>query len=137
MLPARGFSLVEMLLVVAVIGILSTLIIAAITGAAKDSRIVIARQQQAALQEALNAWIAAASSGTNSLASARAAYSNASSTKDKLALLQPYLQASTYEHFTNYSSGTSVSSEALQRIGASLQFSAWGSTNYPSVEMPP
>ena len=130
-----GFSLVEVLVVVTVIGILSTLIVSSITGAARDSRMVVARQQQAVLQEALNSWIAAASSGTNSLSAARSAYAAASTASAKLALLQPYLQASTYEHFANYSSGTAISSEALQRVGASLQFSTWSATNYPSVDM--
>jgi prepilin-type N-terminal cleavage/methylation domain-containing protein len=98
----HAFSLIEVLIVVAVIGIMGALIITSITNAASDSRMVLARQQQAVLQNALNAWISAATSGTGSLAEAQSAYNAAG---DKLSLVQDYLQAGTYEHFREYSSG--------------------------------
>lgn len=127
-----GFSLVELLIVITVVGILAALIITSITNAAGDSRIVLARQQQAVLQNALNAWIAANSSGTSSLNQARTAYNAAG---DKLALLQDYLQAGTYDHFQQFSSGTTIRTEAMQRAGVSVAFTSWPSGGYPRVEM--
>jgi len=140
--PARatggGFTLIELLLVIAIIGILSTLIITTVSNASQDARTVVARQQQITLQDALNAWVAANSSGRadsnsppNTLQTARTAYSNAS---PKLALLSNYLDPSTYNHLTNYSVSTStqVKSDAMNKIGVHLEFSTW-TTNYPIV----
>ena len=72
--PDGGFTLIELLLVIAIIGVMSTLIITTVSNAAADARRTLAYQQQVTLQDALNAWIAANSSGTNTLSNARAAY---------------------------------------------------------------
>ncbi len=130
---AHGFTLIELLLVIAIIGILSTLIITTVSNATRDTRNVVARQQQITVQDALNAWVAANTSGTNSLQSARAAYSGAGTALAKLALLTTYLHPETYSHFTNYSSSTQIKSEAMTKVGVHLEFSSWGTTNYPIV----
>ncbi len=130
-----GFSLVELLLSVAIIGIMSALIISSVSNAARDSRTVIARQQQVVLQQALNAWISAASSGTNSMASTQTAYGNAGTATAKLALLRDYLQDSTYAQFLSNSTTTQIRSDAMISIGAYLTFSTWNATNYPTVQM--
>jgi len=136
-IPSRlhGFTLVELLLVIAIIGIMSALIVASVTGAAEDSRRIMARQQQVVLQEALNAWISAQVSGTNSLANARASYNAQTTPATKLALLRRYLDESTYNSFTVSGSGQ-IQSEAMTKLGAYLQFSSsWGISNYPQVNM--
>ena len=130
----KAFSLIELLIVIAVIGIIGSLVLTSVTNAARDSNMVIARQQQVVLQEALNAWIIANSSGNVGLESTRQAY-NAG---NKLALLQGFLQKSTYDHFVPYSSGNSVGSDAMEKAGVSLQFSSWNSlAEYPAVNMAP
>lgn len=129
----QAFSLVELLVTIAVIGILTGLVITSISNAAGDARMVTARQQQAVLQEALNAWISAAASGTGSLATAQAAYNSASTPAAKLALLQNYLQAGTYAEFTT--GETQIRSSAMTKSGVYLQFSAWSGTSYPTVNM--
>lgn len=129
-----GFTLVELLIVIAIIGIMSTLIITTVTNAAADARRTLAYQQQVTLQDALNAWIAAQTSGTNTLADARAIYTAASSDIAKLDLLgSNYLHSSTYQHFKN-NSASGIQSEAMVKSGMSLQFTAWTATNYPTVE---
>lgn len=128
-----AFSLIELLITMAVIGVMGALIIAAITNASRDSSSVIARQQQVVLQEALNAWISANASGTNTVSSARTRYANAS---DKLALVRDYLQASTYDHFVeNTTNSGRVQSSAMKKANVYVRFSEWNATNYPSVEM--
>ena len=132
-----GFTLIELLLVIAIIGILSTLIITTVSNASQDARTVVARQQQITLQDALNAWVAANSSGRpdsnsppNTLQTARTAYASAS---PKLALLTNYLDPGTYNHLTNSgSTSTQVKSDAMNKIGVHLEFSTW-TTNYPIV----
>lgn len=128
-----AFTLIELLLVIAVIGIMSALIVAAISNSASDTRLVIARQQQAVLQESLNAWIAGQSSGTNSLQDARTLYNAAS---NRLALVQNYLDPTSYEHMIdNTADAARVKTEALARNGLHLTFTAWTTNAYPRVNM--
>jgi prepilin-type N-terminal cleavage/methylation domain-containing protein len=130
-----GFTLVELLLVIVIIGVMSALIITTVSNAAQDTRLVVARQQQVTLQDALNGWVASSSSGTNTLQTARTAYSNASTSLAKLGLLVNYLHPETYSHLTNYSSSGQIKSEAMTKAGVYLQFGDWTTTNYPVVNM--
>ena len=123
-----AFSLMEMLVTIAIIGIIAVLLIPSISPMKQGSSIQVARQQQAELQTALGSWIAARSAGPGGLAAARGAYNSAGS---KLGLLQNYLQPATYAMFSG--GGSSVTSEALTAAGASLQFSAWGMDSAPAV----
>lgn len=52
-----GFSFVEAIFTIAIIGIMSSLVVAAISNASRDAHRVMARQQQAAVQSALTAWV--------------------------------------------------------------------------------
>lgn len=117
-----GFSLIEILVVVAIIGILSALLVpyfSPMRGAASQQ---IARQQQAELQTALGNWIAAqSSSAQGGLAAARETYNAAGGSK--LQLLQNYLQVATYASLSG--NGDMVTSTALDNAGAYLQFSEW------------
>ena len=123
-----GLSLIEMLLAVAILGIMGALLIPYVSPMKGGASVQVARQQQAELQTALGSWVAKASSGPGGLAAARASYNNAGS---KLALLQDYLQPSTYSALSG--SGNSVTSAALTEAGASLQFSSWSISSPPSV----
>lgn len=124
----RGFSLVEVLLVIALIAILSFLIIPSISSIRAGAHESTARQQQAALQTALGNWITTASSQPGGLAGARTTYNSAA---NKLILLQNYLQPATYANLQG--SGDTVSSAALTASGASLQFSTWTVGESPSI----
>lgn len=125
-----AFSLVEALLVVAVIAVLSGLAVSYVGGASDTSKLLVARQQQVELQTALDAWITAKSSGTAGLAGAKSAYSTDCSAM--LAALGPYLR----DPGVFSTSGGSVSSAALAASGKSLQFSSWTEGSYPKVLMP-
>jgi prepilin-type N-terminal cleavage/methylation domain-containing protein len=124
----NGLSLVELLIVIAIIAILATLVIPNISSIRGATSEAVARQQQAELQTALSSWVSAASAGPGGLAAARTAYNSAGS---KLGLLQKYLQPATFAALSG--SGSSVSSAALNEAGASLQFSSWGIGGMPSV----
>jgi len=127
-----AFSLIELLIVIAIIGIMSSLVMSYITNAAKDSRMVVALQQQVVMQEALNAWIAS----SNSLGDIQAAYTPGDASV-MLGYLERYLKNSTETQTDKMfsASGSKITSYVLDKAGKALVFSSWGATNYPVVEM--
>jgi len=127
----KAFSLVEVIIVVAVIGILATFIISSLSGSSEYANMVVARQEQAELQTALGNWIVATSSQPGGLAEARHQYTNEA---NKLLLLSNYLQDATYQRLRLTSTGAVVRSPALTASKARLEFSSsWSATDAPSV----
>lgn len=133
----RGLSLVEVLIVVAIMGVIASLVIAAFGNASQDTRRVIARQQQAAVQSALNAWITSASA-MSSVSAVRSNYNAAASSSNRLALLTGYLDADTHAHFNTFTTNSNqVRSDAMRNIGSYLELAAWPSDGYPKVNLLP
>ncbi len=137
----RGFTLIEVLVVIAIIGIMSSLVVTVYRNVAQDSRDVVAKQQQAAVQNALNSWITAQST-TKSISQIRTAYNGLSDSPARLAQIKDYLDDRTYAHFLGYSpAGTdAVKSAALIKTEQFLQLADWqisttGATTYPQVHM--
>ncbi len=134
---ASAFTLVEALIVIAILGILAALGVAAFSNSAEDTRRVLARQQQAEVQGAVNAWVVTNSSqpGT-SLSSARTAYNNASTSLARLQLVGGYLDSSSLSHLTsNTTDASKVQSDALKKLGQHLELSDWAAGSYPMVEL--
>jgi prepilin-type N-terminal cleavage/methylation domain-containing protein len=131
----RAFTLVEMLIVIAVIGIMAALVISSFSNAAQDTRRVVSRQQQAAVQNAVNAWVNSRSS-TAGLAGARTAYNAATTSLAKLQLVAGYLDDTTTAQFVGNTSNTAqVQSAALKKTSQYLELSAWAANSYPKVEL--
>jgi prepilin-type N-terminal cleavage/methylation domain-containing protein len=133
----RAFTMIEMLIVITVIGIMSALVISAFSNAAQDTRRVVARQQQAAVQNAVNAWVSSYSQ-QNGLAAARTVYNAANSSKGRLQLVGNYLDDATLAHFLNPSNTTNndqVRSAALKKTSQYLDLSSWSTSSYPKVEL--
>lgn len=131
-----GFSLIELIIVIAVIGIMAALIVTMIANASQDTKAVLARQQQAVVQEALNAWVAGYSL-TNGLVKTRDAYNGEATDLGKFELIKPYLNPSTVGHFVDFSDNGRFQSEAMVSLGQKLTFSDWQSGGYPTVSMGP
>jgi prepilin-type N-terminal cleavage/methylation domain-containing protein len=131
----RAFTMVEMLIVIAVIGIMSALVISAFSNAAQDTRRVVARQQQAAVQNAVNAWVNSTSQAQG-LAQTRNLYNLAGSSKGRLQLVQSYLDDATLSHFlSNTTNNNEVKSAALSKTNQYLLLSDWSAASYPKVEL--
>ncbi|MBL9156171.1 MAG: type II secretion system protein [Verrucomicrobiales bacterium] len=131
----RAFTMVEMLIVIAVIGIMSALVISAFSNAAQDTRRVVARQQQAAVQNAVNAWVNSISQ-TQGLAQARNLYNLAGTSKGRLQLVQAYIDAASLSHFlSNTTNNNEVKSAALAKTNQYLLLDTWNAASYPKVEL--
>jgi len=134
-LPA-AFSLVELLVVIAIIAIMASIVISAFSNAAADSRLVLVRQQQAVVQEAVNSWLAYRSAAPRSLSSARTEYNAATTGLARLALVRSYLDDATYAHLVaNTSNADQVRSDAMIKSGEYLQITDWPSGSYPKVNL--
>ena len=132
----RAFTMVEMLIVIAVIAVMAALVVSAFSNAAQDTRRVVARQQQTAVQNAVNAWISAASSGTGSLATARTTYNGKPTSLTRLNLVGGYLDEKSLDHFIMNTTNTNqVQSQALKKTMQYLELATWNAGSYPKVEL--
>jgi len=130
-----AFTLVELLLVIAIIAIMASLVISAFTNASSDSRLVLARQQQAVVQQAVNSWIAYQSASTRSLDSARSTYNDTENSKERLELVRDYLDDATFTHLDSNSEADKVRSDAMIKTSQYLEITSWPSDSYPKVNL--
>jgi prepilin-type N-terminal cleavage/methylation domain-containing protein len=127
-----GFTLVELLIVISIIGIIAAMVISSYSNASQDSREVVVMQQQAVLQSALDDWIA----NSSSIGSAQATYNATSGDRARLDLIKGYLDDLTTAQFstTNTSQGF-LQSGVMQKTAQYVSFGAWTSGSYPKVQI--
>lgn len=149
----NGFSFVEAIFTIAIIGIMSSLVVAAISNASRDAHRVMARQQQAAVQSALTAYVMAQTRvGTTaqmrSLESVRTSYNSLSTTSARFNLLIPnptsadpnvragFIDQTTADHFLDYTIGTDkLKTAALENAKQYLSLPTWQSGDFPRVDL--
>lgn len=129
----RGFSLVELLVTIVILSILASMVVTAVSNAAVDSSKVLARQQQAAVQQALNSWITTFSSQGDGLEQARTVYNTAGNSLAKFVLISPFLDPGMAAHIQTNSTLDRLETSALQRAGAYMTLSGWPRGSYPTV----
>ncbi len=142
-----AFSLIEMLMVIAIIAVMAALVINAFSNASADARDVLARQQQAAIQSAVNNWVSQKVMGNFPVHSAKELYNYKSvgvknTSLERLALVKDYLDADTYNHFVTYTADAAkVRSASMKKIHKYLGLSDWPDVTasnkapYPKVEL--
>ncbi|MCC6883994.1 MAG: type II secretion system protein [Verrucomicrobiales bacterium] len=138
-----AFSLIEMLIVISIISIMATLVISSFSSASNDTRRVLGRQQQAALQNAVNAWVSATSVGNvpgsqkpASLEYARGIYNATGTPQARLLLVQGYLDAATFQHFSETTTNSAkVQTDALKKLNQYIDLPSWTYGSYPQVNL--
>jgi type II secretory pathway pseudopilin PulG len=143
----QAFSLVEAIFTIAIISIMSSIVVAAISNASRDANRIVARQQQATLNSALNAWVMGSmrvASGVNegqlrSLEDVRSEYNGATTSLAKLLLVAPsattgYLDESTRSHFIDYTNNSGrIESSALESGNQHITLPTWASGEFPKA----
>lgn len=145
-----GFTLVEAVLTLAVIGIMASLVVGAITNASKDAQRIVGRQQQAAVQNAVNAWVMSQTrvGNTSQLMSVndiRTLYNAQSTAKGKFdTFLAPnattglggYLDKTTADHFSAYTTNNQqLKTSALDLARQHLELPTWTAGGFPRVDL--
>lgn len=149
----RGFSFVEAIFTIAIIGIMSSLVVAALSNASRDANRVMARQQQTALNSALTAWVMSqtrvgSSAQVRSLESVRTTYNALGTTSARFNLLVPnpsssdpnaragFIDQTTADHFLDYTTSTDrLKSSALENSKQYLTLPTWQSGDFPRVDL--
>ncbi|WP_146853449.1 hypothetical protein [Brevifollis gellanilyticus] len=132
---------------------MSSLALSAISNSARDASRIVARQQQAAVGEALTAWVMSQTRvGTTaqmrSLNSLRNQYNALQTTSARFNLLVPnvnstdvnvrngYLDQSTADHFLDYTTGTDrLHTKALKNGKQYLTLPTWQDGSFPTVDL--
>jgi len=159
-----AFTLVEMLLVIAIISILAAMVISSFSDAAQTSREVVARQQLAVWQSALNNWVNGklgkvdtiidASGAPITLGTLRNYYTNTLNTKtarwlaitgmnlNGTVVAEGYLDPMTAAHYLEMASRSGVpanmdkiKSDAMIQTGRWLELPDWVEGGTPTVEL--
>lgn len=149
----NGFSFVEAIFTIAIIGIMASLVVSAISNASRDAHRVMARQQQSAVQSALTAWVMAqtrvgATAQVRSLESVRTSYNDLGTTSARFNLLVPipnspdpslragFLDQTTADHFLDNTTGTDrLQTTALINARQYLTLPTWQLGDFPRVEL--
>ena len=149
----NGFSFVEVIFTIAIIGIMSSLVVSAISNVSRDANRVLARQQQAAVQSALTSWVMAqtrvgSTAQMRSLEDVRNTYNALGTTSARFNLLVPnlaspdpgvragFIDQTTTDHFLDYTIGTDkLKTAALENVKQYLSLPNWQSGDFPRVDL--
>jgi prepilin-type N-terminal cleavage/methylation domain-containing protein len=103
----RGFTLIEILVVVAIVGLLATILVPVFNTIRAEGQLMTARQQAKGLQTALDGWLLAQPSNYAAHASYNSSGGdNPADTGAFLALLSPYMDPASQSLFTLQSAGS-------------------------------
>lgn len=150
-----GFSFVEAIFTIAIIGIMSSIVVAAISNASRDAHRVMGRQQQASVQSALTAWVMAQmrvntnSAQFQSLENVRTIYNAQPTSKLRFfKLLAPdptspdpnlrvgFVDQTTADHFADYTTNDNqLQTASLYNAQQYLLLPDWQSGDFPHVDL--
>lgn len=153
-LTAAGFTFVEAIFTIAIIGIMAGLAMSAISNLSQDTNRIVARQQQAAVQEALTAWVmsqtrvSSTSAQVQSISNVRAIYNALGSTGERFEKLKPnsgatdvdaragFLDQATVDHFADFTTNADrLKTAALDAMKQYLILPNWEEGSFPKAEL--
>lgn len=148
--PARasGFTFVEALMTIAIIGIMAAILVSSFSNAGTDSARILARQQQAAVQSAVIAWLNGESNRVDvidatagrgrlrTIAQIQADYNSRVTTLARFNLIADYLDANTANYLlTSTTNSDRISSDALKTSKQYLALPNWTDGSFPQVTL--
>ncbi len=140
----NAFTLIEMLIVIAIISVLAAMAISSFSNAAQDSREVLVRQQLAVIQQSVNNWAArqigrVATNGGNptSIEQVRTTYNTPTTASARLLLFQGYLDEATRTTISVNNTTGRITTDAMRQTGYYLTLPTWASGSYPKVQINP
>ena len=149
----RGFTFIEAIFTVAIIGIMASLVVSAMSNASRDANRVVARQQQAAINEALQAWVMSQTRVGNtaqiqSVNNIRSTYNSLSTSSARFNLIIPnpsaadpnaragFLDQGTADHFLEYTTNTDrLKSASLESAKQYISLPTWVDGEHPKAEI--
>ncbi len=146
----KGFTLTESIITIAIIGVMASLVVGAISNGSRDAQRIVARQQQAALQNAINSWVMSETRvgdtrQVRSLKDIRDAYNAQTTSLGKFtAFLVPdsdgvggFLDQNTADHIVTYTTNTDrLKSAALDMARQHLVLQhPWAAGGFPRVDL--
>ena len=144
----RGFSMVEMLMTIGIMSIITSLVVISVTNASRDASRVIARQQQAAVQSAVNAWVVgngrypdnysdvSLRGKMRSQETLRSTYNAYSTSLAKFNQVATYLDEATANHIISTTTNSDqLKSDALSMVHQYLTMPDWAAGSYPKVNL--
>lgn len=145
---SAAFSMVEMLMTIGIMSIVTSLVVISVSNASRDASRVVARQQQAAVMSAVNAWVAGSGRYPDNYSdvslrgkmisqeSLRATYNSYSTSLAKFNQIASYLDESTANHIISSTTNSDkLKSDALNMTKQYLSLPNWDSGSYPKVTL--
>jgi prepilin-type N-terminal cleavage/methylation domain-containing protein len=145
-----GFTLIEALMTIAILGVMAAIVVSAFSNAGTDAARIIARQQQAAVQGAVNAWVNSdgnrtdvinATTGTgkiHTIAEIQTTYNGCANALARLNLISAYLDSTTATYLTTSTTNAAkISSDSLVKSKQYIDMPAWVTGSYPQVTLNP
>lgn len=133
---------------IGIMSIVTSLVVISVSNASRDASRVVARQQQAAVMSAVNAWVAANGRYPDTYSDAslrgkmisqetlRTTYNSYSTSLAKFNQISSYLDESTANHIiSNTINSDKLKSEALNMTKQHLVLPNWDAGSYPKVNL--
>lgn len=146
----QAFTLIEAVITVAIIGVMASIVVASISNLSRDSQRIVGRQQQAQVQNALNAWVMSqtrvgTTSQIMSTSDIRALYNSETTALGKFnRFISPdqgtglggYIDVATADHFrSNTTNNQRLKTSALNLASQHLELPTWTSGGSPRVDL--
>lgn len=144
-----AFTLTEAVITIAIIGVMASLVVGAISNASRDAQRIVGRQQQVAVQNAINGWVMSqtrvgSTAQLMSVNDIRALYNGQTSARGKLdTFLAPdsqgrggYLDSTTVDHIRQWTTNNDrLKTQALDLSKQHLELPVWSAGGFPNVSL--